>query len=76
MSQDGEGEELPGQRGPHQRQPGRHRHQGQGEPRLQGGHHRELLLFLVCIDERLFNQQLTADSRAVQSSSAEADIKQ
>ena len=46
VSQDVEGEELPGQQGIHQQQPGRHRHQGQGEPRLQGGHHRELLLFL------------------------------
>ena len=49
MSQDGEGEELPGQRGLHQRQPGRHRHQGQGEPRLRG-QIRELFLFLELQD--------------------------
>ena len=46
VSQDVEGEELPGRQGIHQRQPGLHRHQGQGEPRLQGGQIRELFLFL------------------------------
>ena len=46
VSQDVEGEELPGRQGLHQRQPGHHRHQGREEPRLQGGQIRELFLFL------------------------------
>ncbi len=45
-SQDVGGEDLPGQQGLRHRQPGRRRHRGQRELRLQGEHLREPHLFL------------------------------